>query len=371
MKKVFGKILIWLVFVNLFGLIFLNRLNVKADTAYSWIGFEESYQDKSWNILSISNRWDAKWYLDIAENGYSYNEASLSNIVYFPLYPLLIRYLSVLFFGNTVFTGWILSMGFFLAAIYFFRRIVSEFHSNLSFDTVLHYILFFPTALVFTVIYTESLFLFLSLATIYFARKGDFTKAAVLGLFGSLTRVTGFLLFVPLLVEYIASFQKGKFLLKNLIQPKMILVFLPIFGFLGFLCFHYLQFGDFLLFFKVQKIWGRVPFVLNQGHFSVFSQPAIINLGFDLAYLVLSVWVLYKLLKGFRISYALYFLTSILLPVFSGSLASFGRYLGVLFPLYLVLATIKNSQVKFAVHMVFSLVFALNIALWANNYWVF
>src|SRR5438067_6800385 len=42
-------------------------------------------------------RYDAGWYLGIARSGYVYVAGGRSNLAYFPLYPLLMRYVGRLF----------------------------------------------------------------------------------------------------------------------------------------------------------------------------------------------------------------------------------------------------------------------------------
>src|ERR1700675_5067323 len=45
-------------------------------------------------------RWDSGWFFGIARNGYQYVEGGRNNLAYFPVYPLLMRYVGRLF-GRT------------------------------------------------------------------------------------------------------------------------------------------------------------------------------------------------------------------------------------------------------------------------------
>ena len=66
-------------------------------------------------------------------------------------------------------------------------------------------LLLFPTSIFFNAVYTESLFLLLSVASVYFIRKGRYREAGILGFLAALTRVTGVLLFVLAAVEFFSQ----------------------------------------------------------------------------------------------------------------------------------------------------------------------
>jgi hypothetical protein len=113
-----AMVAVWLVIVNLFALLAFNRLN-RPDTAFEWMdsGSVTPVQ-QSWNIIDLHNRWDAYWYLDIAKNGYYLRgEIDISNVVFFPLYPMLVRMLGVVTGGNLVLSGWMFSSLFFALAV--------------------------------------------------------------------------------------------------------------------------------------------------------------------------------------------------------------------------------------------------------------
>ena len=111
MKKIIFFLLFWLFLANIFALLVLNRFNLKGDTAYAWIDPLKTVQEQSWDPIALHSRWDSFFYADIAQNGYHLTPGNtLSNIVFFPLYPFLIRVISPLFFGNFVFAGWFISI---------------------------------------------------------------------------------------------------------------------------------------------------------------------------------------------------------------------------------------------------------------------
>jgi len=366
MKKVIIIFFLWILIINIFALFTLNRFNFKGDTAYNWIDPSKFQQEQTWNPIPLHSKWDSSWYLDIAQNSYSFKgPEKLSNIVFFPLYPFLIRTTSFLTGGNFILAGWILSCLFLLLALFYFLKLVKEFHPEINPYLPLILLLIFPTAFFLNAIYTESLFLFLSLATFYYGLKKKFLCGGIFGLLSSLTRVTGILLFIPLLWEYLKNYN---FNLKRSLNLKILPLFLIPLGTLTFFLYHYLKFGDFLLFFKVENWWGRV-FALNKDHFLLFGNPAIVNFLLDIFFAIFVLIVIYLVFKNLRISYGLYMLATIAIILSTGTLMSFGRYILTLFPIYILGASIKNQYLQQAWIFVSVLLLAMYITLFVNNYW--
>jgi len=162
MKKTLFFFLFWLLLINVFALLVLNRLNLKGDTAYAWIDPQKTVQEQSWNPVSLHARWDSVFYTDIAEHGYHLTPGdTLSNIVFFPLYPLLLRALAPLTGGNFILAGWLVSIFSSMGAVIVFYKLLKEFHPSINPETPIFYLLIFPTAFFLNAVYTESLFLFL------------------------------------------------------------------------------------------------------------------------------------------------------------------------------------------------------------------
>ncbi len=367
MKKIIIIFLLWFLIINIFALFALNRFNLEADTAYNWIDPNQFYQEKTWNLASLHARWDSFWYLDIAQNGYSlkHNPWGLYNIVFFPLYPFLIKLFSFLTFGNFILAGWILSIVFLLLTLFYFFKLAKEFHPEINPYLPIVFLLIFPTAFFLNALYTEALFLFLSLAVFYYGLKKKFLYAGIFGLLASLTRVTGILLFIPLIWEY---FKNNGFKLKSVISLKILPIFLVPLGTFGFFLYHYFKFGNFFLFFEVQKNWGRA-FTLQKGHFDFFSNPAIVNFILDVFFIVFALIILYFVFKKLRTSYGFYMLATIAIALSTGTFMSIGRYILVLFPIYILLASIKNQYLQQALTFVSILLLALYTILFVNNYW--
>ena len=62
-----------------------------------------------WDWTSPWFRFDARWYVDVAEHGYHYGSGGSFNTNFLPLYPLLIRAVQPLALGSAWFAAWLLA----------------------------------------------------------------------------------------------------------------------------------------------------------------------------------------------------------------------------------------------------------------------
>ncbi|MEW5720633.1 MAG: glycosyltransferase family 39 protein, partial [Chloroflexota bacterium] len=145
-------------------------------------------------LLSVWQRFDANWYLKIAERGYASDDGSM---VYFPLYPSLIRVVGALV-GNSLLAALLISNLSLIGALALLYRLSDALFGAASARRALAYWLLFPTAFFLTAAYTESLFLLFTLAAFDFARRDKWMLAALFGALAALTRLQGALLVAPL-----------------------------------------------------------------------------------------------------------------------------------------------------------------------------
>lgn len=157
-------------------------------------------------LLDLWSRWDAGWYLEIAHDGYGSDEASGA---FFPLYPLLSRTLGTA--GNVlpatkeaVFVGALaVSLAALGAGLYFVYRLTALELGEEVATLCIGLLAFFPMAVFFGVIYSESLFLALSAGAIWFARIDRWDLAGIFGAGAAATRSAGVLVVVPLALLYL------------------------------------------------------------------------------------------------------------------------------------------------------------------------
>lgn len=355
----------WLIIVNLFALMAFNRLNLAPDSAFEWMsaGTVRPVQ-QSWDLIELHNRWDAYWYLSIAAEGYDLRgEADISNVVFFPLYPLLVRMLGPLSGGDLVLAGWIVSSVFLMLAVFTLTRLAREFHPDM--DPVLPalFLLAYPAAFFLNAVYSESLFLFLSLSMVLFALRRNFFLASVCAALASATRIAGVFLFVPLVVEFVQA-NGWRALLSRRAWP---LALAPA-GALAFFVYHWIAFDDFFLYLRVQGLYGR-DFNIESADYAIRSNPDLVNTVYDLAFTGTAILMGIVALRRFRLSYGLYMLVSLAVALGSGTDLGIARYSMVLFPIYFIAAGIRSYVGRSAWLFSSTLLLALNIICFVNHYW--
>jgi hypothetical protein len=146
--------------------------------------------ERAWGPLSdlffgTFVHWDAQWFLHIARDGYNKIDAA-----FFPLYPAVLHVL-----GSSIVTGTLVS----LVAGGLGAWAVAEIEPGLRDDAVLLLALF-PTAYVFSSVYSDGLFLALSAWSFLFAQRGQAWRAGVAGGLACATRLLGLALLPALAI---------------------------------------------------------------------------------------------------------------------------------------------------------------------------
>lgn len=156
------------------------------------------------NVLAApAVRWDSIHYLSIAQHGYATAPAT----AFYPLYPLLVRASGVLL-GSDVVAGVLVSLAALAVALVLLHRLTALELGRRAADVTVMLLAFAPLSLFFSAVYTESLFLALSVGSVYAARRGRWKLACGLGGLAAATRVTGVGLVVPLAIMHLRE-QRG------------------------------------------------------------------------------------------------------------------------------------------------------------------
>jgi len=321
------------------------------------------------SFLDLFFRWDSGWYISIVKGGYYYIPGQESRVAFFPLYPMLIKFFSLIF-GNPKLMGFIVSnVALFLAAIYLYKLIKIDFDENTAFKSVL-YILIFPVSFFFSICYTEALFLCLAVSCFYYARKKQWLAASILGFFLSLTRSVGVLIIIPLIFEYLdIDFKNFKINKKKIKKDIFYLLLIPA-GLLAYMSYLYIKFNDAFAFFHAQTAWNRrftsIFTTLTNLHYSTFY--LIIFVGATILALLL---LIYLIDSKVRFSYIIYSALLFFVYLSSGLLESMPRYIGIIFPFYLGLALLANKNKSWDLFITSFSVMLLTLftILFVNGYW--
>jgi hypothetical protein len=156
-------------------------------------------------IVNLFSQWDAAWYTKIALFGYPAGNNPLSgNWAFFPLYPFLMRVFGTPLFGvlpseqAVLISGFLISNILFFVSLFLFYQITKIVFSNGKFSLVSTiFFAFWPGALFYSSVYSESLFMTFVLGAFYFLEKGQSGKSTILGFFAALARSNGFLVLIP------------------------------------------------------------------------------------------------------------------------------------------------------------------------------
>ena len=156
------------------------------------------------NAIDATERQDAVWYLRLADEGWSTDDASAA---FFPLYPLTVRAVALIFPdswpGDELLAALLVSNLAFLGALLALFALTAEAFGDRVARRAIVVAAIFPTAFFFLAPYTESLFLLLSILAFREARHDRWGRVAVFGALAALTRSVGILLVPALMLEAI------------------------------------------------------------------------------------------------------------------------------------------------------------------------
>jgi Mannosyltransferase (PIG-V) len=204
--------------------------------------------------LNVWTTYDSTYYLEIAQHGYR----TLTS-AFFPLYPLLLRPFAAEENSGAL-VGVIISNLAFLIALWLVLRLATmQLGETVARRTVLM-LAFFPSAVFSMAVYTDALFLMLSLAALYAARNVRWKTAALFGALAAFTRNAGAVLAVALLVEWWTLRRKSK-VHAGFSDAAWLLS--PLIAFVGIQVYFRLRFGAVTLL-ESQSKFGRaasVPWV--------------------------------------------------------------------------------------------------------------
>ncbi|HVF56883.1 MAG TPA: mannosyltransferase family protein, partial [Pyrinomonadaceae bacterium] len=161
--------------------------------AQAFVVLQNKRLDSPDNWLEIWNRWDAPHYLDIAQSGYVATGVESRWIVFYPLYPWLVRVFAFVF-REYVFSAFVVSTLASIAAGLLLLRLAAQDEEQRVARGAVFFLFIFPTSYFLHIGYTESLFLALALGSFVAARERRWWLAGLLGAFTSLSRVNGLLL---------------------------------------------------------------------------------------------------------------------------------------------------------------------------------
>jgi hypothetical protein len=291
-------------------------------------------------FLAIWQRFDANWYISVAETGYG----GVAGDDHFPpLFPLLIHILKPLF-GSAFLAGLFISHVATLYAIKLLYDTFNDWGSNILTKRAVTFFLIYPTSFFLFSVYTESLFLVTALLCFQQMKKRSWAWAGFWAFCATLTRLQGAALIIPMLY---LMWQDRPFLRKTV---QWFSLALPGIG------------GLFYLFLRSRQVTeGTIPFVESAWHAHLvlpwetytYAVQTLLSGNFTfidaLNWAIVTLFIL-LLIAGWRkipLEYNLYTAFSLLIILIriveTQPLISMSRYSLALFPSFFVLGLAGDS----------------------------
>jgi Gpi18-like mannosyltransferase len=375
-KKIFGLFLAWR--IGLFIIAFI------ATFVISNFGGRFPYYDllliptglPSW-IWGFGN-FDGVHYLRIALMGY---ESSQFSQAFFPLYPLMIKLLTV---GNFSFlTALIMSNFFFAISLYLFYQLMRMDYSEQTSFKSLILLVFFPTSFYFGAVYSESLFLFLTLAALFLLRNKKYLAASLYAGLSSATRIFGLILIPVFALEIYSEIKNKKMKIKSEEFIKAVLsIFIIPLGTTVYMWYLKIGFSNPLYFLSSQSAFGAQrsenPFILlPQVLFRYLKMFLAIdpfslsffNIALELIFFLVPFIFLIFAYKKIRFSYWIFILGCLLLPTLTGTLSSMPRYVLMIFLLLPFIVENIGKYFKITIGVSTALAIIL-VSLFIRGYWI-
>lgn len=345
----------------------------------------ESSKSLYHQYVSIGMKNDAYWYESIAEKGYSRitekkdlgyaNGADYkqSEWAFFPMYPLTVGGFAKLYGGDYKSSASILSLLFSalaLIGIYWFSLLYFKDKQKALFVSLLF--LLFPFSFYYSLFYTEAYFFCCMIYAFIAVHYRQYFVLSLCIIPLVLLRPNGIIILLPLYLYYLEHnnlLLRYKFDWKKIFSLKNILISLffitgPL-AFLGYCIYQYKMTGYYNAFSIAQAGWYKEPTfpllaLFRRSNFasqfySFYTIVALIFAGFSWKKLPLSLNILTWL--------------CLLMPLSGGSVISMGRYISVIFPLFLMLGSLLyKTKYKYPILAVVFSMQLLSFYAWVMEY---
>lgn len=330
-------------------------------------------------------RYDSGWYYQIADHGYRFVKGGPSagvgkpgKIAFFPVYPLLMRGTGYVF-GDTpaaIYLGGIIVswLAFAAAMVVIFHLARLDLPDGRATQAAL-FTAIFPFSFFFGMVYTESLFLLLTVLAFYAFRTKRWIVGGVAGAIATATRVNGILM-LPALAW--VAYRTVDSTWRERLRALLGLLLVPA-GIAAYSWFIYRLSGNALAWMDSIQRWGyhvgAAPWDRPLQFVAQLTMHPVEYLTNDpmapydvlygvtaIAFVVLIPFVWRK----FGAAYGSFMLLNLWLPLSSRTFEGLGRYCSVLFPAFIWMAAIKSDNLRVAIAIAFAMFYSLALALFAT-----
>lgn len=328
-------------------------------------------------------RYDSGWYYQIARYGYHYTPDGRDSIAWFPVYPMLMRYVGRLFGRHPAdfyMGGIVVSWLAFVVAMIALDSLARLDLPARRAERAPLLAAIFPFAFFYGVVYSEATFLASTIAAFYFMRTRRWAAAGLCGAVATATRVNGIVM-VPALawIAWRSAEPNTRDRLGAAASVALVSA-----GFGLYCAYIYHLTGNPFEWAATISRWGyypggapwMAPVHLVQ---SLATHPYRFLAGERLApYDTLngSMALLFAasvpfVWRRFGAGYALFVLANLWLPLSSGQFEGMGRYCAVMFPVFIWLASIRSRTVSTLLVVACAMLYTLCLALFTTLHPIF
>lgn len=304
-------------------------------------------------LVGVWQRWDACWYSKIATFGYE--PGQVGSAAFFPLFPALTALTGLLLGVGPALAGLLVNaVAYLLAVIAIERLVATEFGPRIARRTVL-YLSIAPAGFFLFAPFTEAVFLATSAWALLAARERRWTLTAIAAVLAALTRTQGVFLVLPIALEAWRAARSsaptepspGGFRRAIGFAPAFGAVLAPVAGLVSFVAWTSAALGTTPL--DQQALWGGSNFHAPWDVLGSAASWAIerhdpveaLNVVALLVGVILLAWGI-PLLPAAWTLWAAPQLLLIAVRLQPTPLTSTVRYVGILFPLFVVAALLTG-----------------------------
>lgn len=331
------------------------------------------------NLEDVFWRWDAVWYQNVADQGYSYepNLRDQQNVVFFPLYPLTLRAAGSLGV-STPEAGIALSYGLTLACTVALYAITSRRFGLLAGRWAALLWAMYPFSLFGSSGYSEPLAILLTLIYLHCFWEQNYLSAGIWGGVLSAARPQGILFAIPLFLKGLKHRNPYAFW-------GTVMTSVGLFSYMGYLWIH---FDAPLAFKEAQEAWRPHSFaswnplhwitLVASGSLRIVYYPLANRWDSFFTNFVLDPWAAWwviaflpTLWKRVDKSLAVLTICSLIVPLTTGLTDSLGRFSWAMIPVFVAAGlSLSTKTLRYGILTLFSLLLAYLSVLWGGGFYV-
>lgn len=337
---------------------FLAYVSVSGDAA----GFFAHF------LRRFSEAGDSPRYLFLAQTGYVSIGENVNNIVFYPLYPFLVRCLSTILGGRMILAGILLSQVCYGLSVVVLGKLAAKECAYPRWAIVSFMI--YPFGFFALGVYTEGLFLLLTSLGLWLIREKKWALAGLASFLCALTRTQGILLLIP---GVYAAWRHAR---RHGWDWRYLCLAGSLAGFFVYLCLNKAVCGDFFAYQYYESIapWWQTPQWLGatvaQQWNMALDNPALakwiywpqLTLYFIGAALLFAGWR-----RGLDMPWLLYGTAYLGMCYTASWLISGGRYMAGCFPVFLSVGMLQKRWLRILVLVLEAALFGITYIYYAQG----